>query len=199
MLQERQVTPLGGGKPVAVDFGLVCATHRDLKVEIAAGRFRPDLYYRINGLMLTLPSLHKRSDLQTLVSRLIEEAAPGRGTILDAEVAAAFANYRWPGNLRQLANSLRTACALLDDGETHIAWRHLSDDLVEDLRSQGTRKCASGSMAGTQNLRALSNSMIDHAVSSSGGNMSEAARRLGISRNTLYRRLKRGSAQQLAS
>lgn len=199
VLQERQVTPLGGGKPVAVDFGLVCATHRDLKVEVAAGRFRPDLYYRINGLMLTLPPLHKRSDFQTLVSRLIEEAAPGRGIILDADVAAAFADYRWPGNLRQLANSLRTACALLDDGETHIAWRHLSDDLVEDLRSLGARESASGRMVSTQNLRALSDSIIGHAVSSSGGNMSEAARRLGISRNTLYRRLKQGNAQQLVS
>jgi transcriptional regulator with PAS, ATPase and Fis domain len=199
VLQERQVTPLGGGKPVAVDFGLVCATHRDLKVEIAAGRFRPDLYYRINGLMLTLPPLHKRSDFHTLVSRMLREAVPGREIILDAEVAAAFASYRWPGNLRQLANSLRTACALLEDGETHIAWRHLSDDLVEDLRSQGMRASASGTMASTQNLRALSDSVIGHAVSSSGGNMSEAARRLGISRNTLYRRLKRGSAQQLVS
>ena len=149
--------------------------------------------------MLTLPPLHKRSDFQTLVSRLIEEAAPGRGIFLDADVAAAFADYRWPGNLRQLANSLRTACALLDDGETHIAWRHLSDDLVEDLRSLGARESASGRMVSTQNLRALSDSMIGHAVSSSGGNMSEAARRLGISRNTLYRRLKQGSAQRLVS
>ncbi|MDD4881802.1 MAG: sigma-54-dependent Fis family transcriptional regulator, partial [Gallionellaceae bacterium] len=79
VLQERQVTPLGSGKAVAVDFALVCASHRNLKTEMDAGRFRADLYYRINGLMLKLPALRERKDFPHLLNRLLEEMAPGRG------------------------------------------------------------------------------------------------------------------------
>jgi transcriptional regulator of acetoin/glycerol metabolism len=189
VLQERQVTPLGGGKSFAVDFNLICASHRDLKTEMGAGRFRADLYYRINGLTLTLPPLRERSDFQSLVARIVEELAPGRGITLDAEAAAGFGDYQWPGNLRQLVNALRTACALLDDDESRIGLRHLSEDLVKELRKPLPRQ-RGFEMPDTENLLALSDSMISHAVLSSAGNMSEAARRLGISRNTLYRRIK---------
>ncbi|HEX8988146.1 MAG TPA: sigma-54-dependent Fis family transcriptional regulator [Rhodocyclaceae bacterium] len=189
VLQERQVTPLGGGRPVAVDFALVCATHRNLKIEMEAGRFREDLYYRINGMALALPALRERSDFGALAARLIEEHAPGRNAVLDATLAAAFADYRWPGNLRQLANALRTACALLDEGESVIGWRHLPDDLAEELRQPTTPKRAPPREA-DGDLRSLSDAAIARAVDTADGNMSEAARRLGISRNTLYRRLK---------
>lgn len=196
VLQERQVTPLGGGQPVAVDFAFVCATHRQLKQDVEAGRFRADLYYRINGLTLTLPALRERGDFAALVAKLIEEEAPGRGIALAPALASAFADYAWPGNLRQLANSLRTACALLDADETEIGWLHLPDDLLDDLRlaAKPAATVMSGATsqppAASENLRALSDSAIRQAVSTAQGNMSEAARRLGISRNTLYRRLK---------
>jgi transcriptional regulator of acetoin/glycerol metabolism len=194
VLQERQVQPLGG-QPVAVDFALVCATHRTLKTEMEAGRFRTDLYYRINGLTLALPALRERSDFPTLVARLLEEIAPGRQLALDATLATDFADHCWPGNLRQLVNVLRTASALLDDGEMTITWRHLPDDLIDELNQ--TRADCPPSDAGTVNLRMVSESTIGRAIGSSGGNMSEAARRLGISRNTLYRRLKRGQSAAL--
>jgi transcriptional regulator of acetoin/glycerol metabolism len=155
-----------------------------------AGRFRADLYYRINGLTLALPALRERGDFAALVARLIAQAAPGHDLALDAALAAAFADYPWPGNLRQLANAVRTACALLDDGETLIGWRHLPDDLMEELRPP--RQCAVPAPAdATDNLQTLSAAAIGRAVQAACGNMSEAARRLGISRNTLYRRLKR--------
>jgi len=188
VLQERKVSPLGGGKAAAVEFNLLCATNRDLKKEIEAGRFRADLYYRINGLSLTLPALRDRSDFHALVVQLIEEAAPSREIGLDTDVLRAFCDFRWPGNLRQLANAMRTACALLDEGERTIRMRDLSDDLVEELHNQSARPEPPPS---TENLRALSESMIEHAIHSSGGNMSDAAKRLGISRNTLYRKLRR--------
>ncbi|MHB0973068.1 MAG: sigma-54-dependent Fis family transcriptional regulator [Thiobacillus sp.] len=195
VLHERKVTPLGGGQPIAVDFALICATHRNLKTEMEAGRFRSDLYYRINGLTLALPALRERGDFSVLVARLIEEEGPGRGLALDAALAPHFADYPWPGNLRQLCNVIRTACALLDEGETTITWRHLPDDLLGELRSRTPRPCPPETPA-TENLRAVSDAMIVQAIGSSGGNMSEAARRLGISRNTLYRRLKRGTSQR---
>ena len=185
-LQEQRVTPIGG-EPVKVDFVLIAATHANLKAEVEAGHFDADLYYRINGLTLNIPPLRERKDFSALVTHLLEELAPGRGVTLEPAIATAFAAYVWPGNLRQLNNALKAACALLDEGETRIDWRHLPDDLAEDLRWQVPPTQSSET---TENLRELSTATINRAIALARGNMSEAARRLGISRNTLYRRLR---------
>jgi sigma-54 dependent transcriptional regulator, acetoin dehydrogenase operon transcriptional activator AcoR len=187
VLQDRQVQPLGGGKPVAVDFRLVCATHRDLRAEIAQARFREDLYYRLNGLALQLPPLRDRQDWPGLVAAMLAQFAPERPLSLAPDVALAMASYRWPGNLRQLSNAMQTACMLLDDGDAQIEWRHLPDDLAEELRSATPRRDSAEEAA---DLRAQSLRAVEQAVSSCAGNLSEAARRLGISRNTLYRKLR---------
>ena len=191
VLQEREVVPVGGGTPIAVDFTLVCATHRNLKAEMEAGRFRADLYYRINGMTLLLPALRERSDFAALASRILTQLAPERALALDDSLAAAFVAYAWPGNLRQLANALRTACALIDDGETILGWQHLPDDLAGELRAMPVRAAPAPDGAAGENLQQLSQAAMARAITASGGNMSEAARRLGISRNTLYRRLRR--------
>ena len=187
VLQERRITPLGG-EPEAVDFVLISATHTNLKSEIEAGRFDADLYYRINGLTLQLLPLRQRQDFPAIVARLLEEIAPERGITLEPAVASAFAEYPWPGNLRQLSNALRAACTLLDEGETRIGWQHLPDDLAEELRWP-VPPAQSAEGEATENLRELSQATIARAIALSHGNMSEAARRLGISRNTLYRRM----------
>jgi len=187
VLQDRQVQPLGGGKPVAVDFRLVCATHRDLRGEIAQGRFREDLYYRLNGLALQLPPLRDRQDRPSLVAAMLAQFAPGRQLSLAPGVALAMASYRWPGNLRQLSNAMQTACMLLDDGDAQIDWRHLPDDLAEELRSA---KLPCDTAEAAADLRSQSMRAVEQAVSSCAGNLSEAARQLGISRNTLYRKLR---------
>jgi len=187
VLQERQVTPLGEGQPVAVDFALICATHRRLKEEVDAGRFRADLYYRINGLTLNLPALRERSDLAALVRQMLAQLAPGQPLALAGEVMEAFASYAWPGNLRQLFNGLRTAVALLEAGETRIGWAHLPDDLVEELQ----RQPAAVVQQQGESLESLSRAAIEKVLVEERGNVSATARRLGISRNTLYRKLKR--------
>jgi sigma-54 dependent transcriptional regulator, acetoin dehydrogenase operon transcriptional activator AcoR len=187
VLQERQVVPLGGGKPVAVDFQLICATHRRLRDEVDAGRFREDLYYRVNGLVLTLPALRARSDLAALVSAMLRADAGGRELALAPELMTAFARHRWPGNLRQLSNVLRTACALLDEDETTIGLRHLPDDVAEELMDAPRLRVVEDT---DNDLRLLAARTVQQAVRGSQGNMSEAARRLGISRNTLYRKLR---------
>ncbi|MEO8299364.1 MAG: sigma-54-dependent Fis family transcriptional regulator [Burkholderiales bacterium] len=200
VLQERQVTPLGGGKAEAVDFQLICASHRRLREEVDAGRFRDDLYYRINGLTLQLPPLRERSDLAALTQAMLKSIEPSRPHRLAPEVAAAFARYRWPGNLRQLNNVLRTACALMDNDEHEIGWPHLPDDVAEELIGP---PCAAAATArpiddpeidNHSDLRLQAERTIDQTVRGSQGNLSEAARRLGISRNTLYRKL-RGARQ----
>ncbi|MEP6874830.1 MAG: sigma-54-dependent Fis family transcriptional regulator [Burkholderiales bacterium] len=187
VLQERSVTPLGGGKPVAVDFQLVCASHRRLREEVDAGRFREDLFYRINGLALPLPALRERGDLSALVAAMLRELAPGRDMQLAPDVAVAFARFRWPGNLRQLSNVLRTACALMGDDESLIVWAHLPDDVAEELIGLPLQR---GVQDGDTDLRLQAGRCVQQAVRTSNGNMSEAARRLGISRNTLYRKLR---------
>ncbi len=195
VLQERVVVPLGGGKPVAVDFALICATHRDLPAEMAAGRFREDLYYRLNGLTLRLPALRDRTDLTDLLERELTALVPDRSVSVDAEVLAALTAYRWPGNVRQLFNALRTACALLDADETTIDWAHLPDDLLQAVKplapapvSPPVAATAPSVAEAPTNLRTVELEAMERAIAACDGNLSEAARMLGISRNTLYRR-----------
>lgn len=187
VLQERVVVPLGGGRALPIDFALISATNCHLREAVDAGRFRADLYYRINGMTLTLPPLRERSDFNLLVASLLETFEPKRRVILSSSVAKAFANHSWPGNLRELANALRTACALLENGESSIDWIHLSEDLISDIE-QGRDGSMSKPRPGT--LHSKMDKTILRAIDTTQGNIADAARRLGISRTTLYRRLK---------
>jgi transcriptional regulator of acetoin/glycerol metabolism len=196
-LQERQVSPLGGGSMVPVDFALICATHCKLREAAAQGRFRSDLFYRINSLMVQLPALRERTDFVTLTGHLLADLNPQRIIHVAPQLLARLGNYAWPGNLRQYANALRTASAMLETHETCIDWHHLSDDLLEDLSDQEAKVHVERAKApeqaptadGSQNLAQLSQAVIRQALDNCGGNMSQAARRLGISRQTLYRKL----------
>jgi len=103
VLQDHQVVPLGGGKPIAVDFALIAATHQPLKQAVAEGRFRTDLYYRLNGLSLTLPPLRQRGDRLALAANLLRQIEPERALGLSDRVAAAVESDGWPGTIRQRA------------------------------------------------------------------------------------------------
>lgn len=190
VLQERQVVPLGGGEPVAVDFALICASNRPLREEAEQGRFRADLYYRINGLTVELPPLRERTDFEALCARMLTDIEPGRALRLSPSLLAALARHRWPGNLRQCASVLRTACAMLDADEDDLQWHHLPEDVQADLE-RGDRLGAALAPANRapQNLDELSRAAIQQALQSCRGNVSHAARTLGISRQTLYRKL----------
>lgn len=192
VLQERQVTPLGGGTPVAVDFALICASHRDLKAEVAAERFRADLYWRLNGLCLHLPPLRHRSDWDALVQRLLQRHAREQNTpapVLGKAVADTLRHYAWPGNVRQLDSVLCTAVALAGSSPL-IDWEHLPDDLLHELQTTP----ASPPEPGTTRLADATLKTLQHALAEAGGNISQAARMLGISRNTVYRRLNKKPA-----
>jgi transcriptional regulator of acetoin/glycerol metabolism len=189
VLQERQVSPLGGGRPIDVDFTLICATHCKLREQADQGIFRSDLYYRINGLTVNLPALRERSDFQALTERLLAYLNPKRELYLAPDLLAQLSRHPWPGNLRQYSSVLRTASAMLDGHEEQIDWQHLSDDLVEELTAIPQQDSLVITNSAPQNLEALSRSAIKQALESSRGNISEAARRLGISRQTLYRKM----------
>jgi transcriptional regulator of acetoin/glycerol metabolism len=187
VLEEGQVTPVGG-KPVPVDFLLISATHADFTARIAAKSFRADLYYRLNGLAISLPPLRERTDITALIGRILAREAQARGgeaPTLSPELAQACIRYAWPGNLRQLSGMLRTACLMLEEDEDVLCMHHLSE---EALRELSQKPMPAPEPAGST-LRAQSDAMIASAVSEAGGNIAAAARNLGISRNTLYRRL----------
>lgn len=213
VLQERAVTPLGGAHAIPVDLRIICATHRDLRAMIAAGTFREDLYYRINALSVTLPALRERTDLPVLVERILTqqlaqaeqgEHGDAHPTRVAADVLAHFQRHPWPGNLRQMVNVLRTA-AIMAEGEEEIRAEHLPEDFEREPMFAQDRDAAPAFMpttpmmpvtpvmpAGTpERLRDREAAMIHQALARHGGNVSLAARELGLSRNTIYRRLKR--------
>ena len=201
VLQERQVTPLGSGHAVPVDFALVCATHQPLREAAEARRFRSDLYYRLNGLTLQLPPLRERSDFAALTARLLRNLGADPALAPTDSLLARLAAYHWPGNLRQYANALRTALALRNPDEPQLDWQHLPDDLLADLqkpvlgaaavRTAPQRPVAapfSQPLAG-QKLADLSRAAMVQALQDTQDNWSAAARQLGISRQTLYRKM----------
>ena len=189
VLQERQVVPLGGGQPIAVDFALVCASNRALREDADQGRFRADLYYRINGLTVELPPLRERTDFEELSARLLAQIEPARPLRLAPALLAALAAHRWPGNLRQCASVLRTACAMLDAAEDTLEWHHLPDDFQAELQKASRRPPPAQTGRPPQNLEELSRSAVRQALENCRGNISQAARMLGISRQTLYRKM----------
>jgi transcriptional regulator of acetoin/glycerol metabolism len=205
VLQERSVTALGSSKAVPVEFALICATNRNLRKMVAAGEFREDLYYRINGLQVTLPPLRERTDLAGMVEKILHaEPFVGRPVTVAPEVLALFARHRWPGNFRQLASVLRTACAMLDDRESTlestIKTSHLPLDFLEELEDgsvSATRSCTASvsvpprpaSVGAGMSLGDLTAAAVSATLAAHGGNVSAAARSLGVSRNTLYRKM----------
>ena len=199
VLQERSVTPVGGSEAISVDVSLVCATHRTLREEVAAGRFREDLYYRVNGLTVTLPALRERSDLARLVNAILSLESEDRVLTVSETAMTCFERYDWPGNIRQLHNALRLAIALLNPDETQIDMEHLPEELFlapsdasADVLSDIERPLMTAPRRGaTASLEVIEREAIDQALAAADGNISAAARRLGISRNTLYRKLGR--------
>ncbi|MBS62689.1 sigma-54-dependent Fis family transcriptional regulator [Salinisphaera sp.] len=170
VLSENEVVPVGGVEPRPVELRLVSATHQALETRVAEGRFREDLYYRLNAATLHLPPLRERSDLDTLLDELLVDIGrrhqahyrlePGAQRLLRA--------YRWPGNLRELRNALEVAAALCDDGLVR------EKDLPERIRQPHGQGPS-----------------LLHKLDQCHGNVSALARELGVDRSTVHRWLKR--------
>ncbi len=202
VLQERCVQPVGAAEPVAVDIALLCATHRVLSDSVRAGCFREDLYYRVNGLTAQLPPLRERSDLHQIVRRLLDGShhhpEPARIRI-DPATMAVLEAYAWPGNIRQLQNVLEVALALLDEDEDCILPLHLPDEVLQGAEGapvprQSARAPVVTRAEGLARGRGrrpkdIDDAAIRAALERFDGNLSAAARHLGVARNTLYRRM----------
>ncbi|WP_448651958.1 sigma-54-dependent Fis family transcriptional regulator [Pseudomonas fluorescens] len=180
VLQERCVQPVGSSEVFPVDLRIISATNRALREWVQAGRFREDLYYRIGGLTLELPPLRERTDKQALFQQLWQQhREPTQWAGLSSEVLALFEQHPWPGNLRQVSSVLQVALAMAE--EQPVRPEHLPDDFFVDLNVLAplpASACIEDGIDLTQRLKAA------------GGNISHLARELGVSRNTLYKRLR---------
>lgn len=183
VLQERELSPLGGGKPVKLDFALICATHCDLEAAIAEHRFRADLYYRVAHHIERLAPLRDAADRADIVDALWARIAQRRS--LSDEAQRALAAYLWPGNWRQLVACLRTLVALNDDGGT-IGLSALPGYLQAPKHHAGA---SSPRADGIAQLDALEETAMRETLAACAGNVARAARLLGINRSTLYRRM----------
>ena len=188
VLQERTVTPLGSTKSIPVSFALVSATNLKLKDKVESGEFRSDLYYRLNGLSVSLPPLRQRSDLTALIN-IILQIEHADDVKITPEVMNIFVQHPWPGNIRQLHNVLRTALALANGAP--ISELHLTQDFMDEIETAGQAEADSDTPAlNNQNLDDVTTNAIMRAMEKHSGNVSAVARQLNISRNTLYRKLK---------
>jgi DNA-binding NtrC family response regulator len=183
VLQEREVRPLGSSQSYPVDVRVLAATNRDLSIQMARDRFREDLYYRLNVVLVPVPPLRdRRSDIPTLARHFLD-AGPGRrggAAGFSSEAMAALQRYDWPGNVRELQNAVARAAALAEADEIRL------EDLPEALR--GASGPADG---GEDTISSAERRAILQALERSGGNRQRAARILGIGVATLYRKLRR--------
>ena len=183
VLQERRITPLGSNRSEPVDITVISATNQNLRENVERGLFRRDLYYRLNGLTVCLPALRDRSDLPTLIQRLLEVEGAAEKTI-SSNLMKLFLSHPWPGNIRQLHSVLRTALAL-STNSTEIAEFHLTQHFLDEANTllpvEKTTK---------DSLNAITCQLVESTLQQHHGNVTSAARQLGISRNTFYRKLR---------
>lgn len=193
VLQERLVMPLGSNKSIPVNVSLICATNRNLRELIAKGAFREDLYYRLNGLVVRLPPLRERTDLEIVINKLLAAESSDKPFTVSPEVMGMFKRHNWPGNFRQLTNLLRTAMVMAGPDRV-VSLEHLPEDFLDDVdmiahKAIAAPVVAEPVVAGPARLEDMELLAIQKALKEHNGNVSAAARALGVSRNTIYRKL----------
>jgi DNA-binding NtrC family response regulator len=183
VIQEQEFERVGGSQPIKVDVRIIATTNRDLKAAVDDGRFRSDLYYRLNVMPIrTVPLRERREDIPRLASHFVHRAAESLGLTPPAIAPAAMqllVSADWPGNVRELGNTIERA-VILSRNET-LEPQHLMD------LAGGTQAAAPG--AASFDLDILERDTIDRALAATGGNRTRAAKLLGISERTLRNKL----------
>ncbi len=190
VVQEREFDRLGGKAPIRFTARLVCATHRDLEAEVARRTFREDLWYRINVVTVRLPALRERpSEIAPLLEAFAARAGPhlrGRRIAVAADVLAAAIAYDWPGNVRELENRVERAVALAEGAAIAAA------DLFPDTRPGSAAALApQGGLTLAEVRDAAEKAHIIATLRATGNGIQETANRLGISRTTLWEKMRR--------
>ena len=190
VLSEREVTPVGRTRPVPVDLRVVAATNSDLKALIKAGRFREDLYFRLNGATLTLPPLRARTDLDWLIDKILAQKLGETGQMrLSPEARAALHAHTWPGNVRELCNALDYAVAVASD--TEIGVEDLPDSVIEGPDTALMNVILARPPSSANEPMDLRGEELLAALKARHWNISAAARDLGVDRSTIHRQMHR--------
>jgi propionate catabolism operon transcriptional regulator len=196
ILQEREVVRLGGARPVPVDVRVIAATHRVLADLVEQGKLRSDLYYRLNILRLHLPPLRERpEDIPPLALQLLHTSLRRFGSSLPADqVLAPFMpvlrSYGWPGNVRELENITERMAVILCEYacSSMIDYATISDEFPELVPRRGT--IAHNDSERADQPTTLDDAAVLGAITRAGGNRQAAAQLLGVSRTTLWRRIR---------
>jgi transcriptional regulator of acetoin/glycerol metabolism len=202
VLEEQEIMPLGSETAIKVDLHVLAASHRNLREMIANGTFREDLYYRLNGITLELPALRDRIDKERVIHHaLAAETGNGRPAAIEMDALQRLVAYPWPGNVRELRNVIRTALAICEGGVVR------GIDLPREIREAesntgsgstsslvpGANPAGGESSSPVNPLKAAERAALVRVIAECHGNMTRVAAQLGMSRNTLYRRMKRHS------
>jgi transcriptional regulator of acetoin/glycerol metabolism len=187
VLAEREVTPIGGTRPTAVDMRVIAATHRDLLDLVKQGRFREDLYFRLNGVTIALPPLRERGDFAWIVRQLLDKRpyADGSARSISQPALGVLAAYHWPGNIRELVNVIDFACAVASDPEID------TDDLPDQVFARGVDTAEDDGAEPSQASSSEEAELLRQQLARAQWNVSAAARLMGIDRTTLHRRMRR--------
>nr|WP_321457032.1 sigma-54-dependent Fis family transcriptional regulator [uncultured Cohaesibacter sp.] len=200
VLEQRRVTPLGSSEGIDLDIRLLAATHQPLEALCKEGKFREDLYYRICGFTLPLPSLRERTDLDHLVSSLLPAYQLENSEHFSSRARDVIASYHWPGNIRQLKHALKTASILADGGPIsleHLAMLNVASHAAtcssceaQQLEPDGSlTQQENGTLAASLDISEREKKLIQSALMHNRWNVSRSAEQLGVSRNTLYRKM----------
>jgi two-component system, NtrC family, response regulator AtoC len=191
-LQEKEVRPVGSNQKVKVDVRIMAATNRDLESDYKRGMFRKDLFFRLNVVTISLPPLReRRSDIPILAHWFLERLAPQRGVQISGEAMKALLAYDWPGNVRELENCLERAVALTDRRILEMDDLPAPISCVEVRGVPQVHAMQEGPAISATDLEDIERATIARVFSQVNGDKARAGKMLGISRATLYRKLKR--------
>jgi two-component system, response regulator FlrC len=191
VLQEREVERVGGKQPVAVDIRVIATSNRNMQAEIDAGRFREDLYYRLNVFPIELPALRSRpTDIPALARHILARESPGqRCKTLSESAQAALAAYTWPGNIRELENVLQRAQILTGGDQIEASHLGLPKHATATRGAPDGALTAAVPMGEARDLKSLERSHILETLAAVRGVRRAAAARLGMSERTLRHKL----------
>jgi two-component system, NtrC family, response regulator AtoC len=195
VLQEKEVRPVGSNQRIKIDVRVIAATNRDLEAAYKEGKFRKDLYFRLNVVTLHLPPLReRRSDIFSLLHYFLDKFAPGRVFSISPAANRCLMQYDWPGNVRELENCIERAVALgtgdsIEVSDLPPALRESQDSTPPPDEMTGRVLADSG--INDTDLEELERSTIQRVFEQVNGDKALARKMLGISRATLYRKLKR--------
>jgi DNA-binding NtrC family response regulator len=189
VLEDKKITPVGDTKPVDVDVRLIAATNADLEEDVKAGRFRADLFYRLNVIPIQLPALReRREDIPLLVDYFIARfCARANGPVrkIAERAMTALTEYPWPGNVRELENTIERAILLNRSDELDLP------DFPEKLTRPEPVALVKEATPATPTLESIEKAYIQYVMEQTEGKKAEAARILGIDTSTLYRKIER--------